>query len=119
MYAFILHIQLSSTDFVSAALTWIMLELCKDLDLQARVRAELLAAFPAEDPTYDELTNDLPLLDAVLHEVLRVYPPLFGARRTVRRLYLIKQPTLNERQGCARRYSSTPQAYHAPERNGD
>jgi cytochrome P450 len=64
-----------------------MIELARDPDLQARVRAELHHAFPGSaDADYDTLSDpsNLPLLDAVVHEVLRVYPPLLEALRTVR-----------------------------------
>jgi cytochrome P450 len=74
------HHQLMST---TAALSWAMIELSRDHDLQARVRAEILAAFPVEDPSHDDLASGLPLLDALVHEVLRFYPPLSIARRTV------------------------------------
>jgi cytochrome P450 len=61
-----------------------MIELCRDPDLQTRVRAELLAAFPVEDPTYEELASEMPLLDAVVHEVFRLHPPVLESWRTVR-----------------------------------
>jgi hypothetical protein len=61
-----------------------MIELCRNPDLQARVRAELLAAFPVEDPTHEELASETPLLDAVVHEVFRLHPPVLESWRTVR-----------------------------------
>jgi hypothetical protein len=36
-----------------------------------------------EDPTYDEVTNGLPLLDALVHETLRTHPALEDALRIV------------------------------------
>jgi cytochrome P450 len=66
-----------------ATLSRILIELCRDAGLQKRVRAELLEAFPVQDPTYEALTNELPLLDALVHEVLRVLPPIPEAWRTV------------------------------------
>lgn len=64
-----------------------MIELARDPDLQTRVRAELHNAFPGSaDADYETLSDpsSLPLLDAVVHEVLRVYPPILEALRTVR-----------------------------------
>lgn len=35
------------------------------------------------DPTYDELANGLPYLDAVIHEILRLHPPVGETARIV------------------------------------
>ncbi|KAG8219007.1 cytochrome P450 [Butyriboletus roseoflavus] len=53
---------------------WALIELSKNSDMQTKLRAELLK-FGA-DPTYDQLANNLPYLDAVVHETLRVHAPL-------------------------------------------
>jgi hypothetical protein len=74
---------------LSPTLTWALIELCRSLDLQNRVRHEIVSAFPVEDPTYDELVNGLPLLDALVHETLRAHPALEDALRTVRLIPLI------------------------------
>lgn len=58
----------------SVSMTWALLELARNPDIQTKLRAELLAF--GSDPTYDQLTNSLPYLDAVVHETLRLYPPL-------------------------------------------
>jgi cytochrome P450 len=81
LHVFSLAANISSRSL--ATLTWTLVELCRDPALQKRVRAELLEAFPIEDPTYEELTSVLPLFDAVIHEVLRLHPPLDEAWRTV------------------------------------
>jgi hypothetical protein len=74
---------------LSVTLTWALIKLCRSLDLQNRVRNEIVSAFPVEDPTYDELVNGLPLLDALGHETLRAHPALEDALRTVRLISLI------------------------------
>ena len=51
-----------------------MIELSKNPDIQTKLRAELLEFGP--DPTYDQLPNNLPYLDAVVHEALRMHAPL-------------------------------------------
>ncbi|KAG1873850.1 cytochrome P450 [Suillus subluteus] len=64
----------------SISLTWALIELSRYPDVQTRLREELLA-FGA-DPTYDQLKANLPYLDAVVHEILRLHPavPLFTRR---------------------------------------
>ncbi|KAG1750208.1 cytochrome P450 [Suillus lakei] len=57
----------------SISLTWALIKLSQHPDVQTRLREELLA-FGA-DPTYDQLKADLPYLDGVIHEILRLYPP--------------------------------------------
>ncbi|KAG1732427.1 uncharacterized protein EDB91DRAFT_1058067, partial [Suillus paluster] len=42
-------------------------------DVQTRLREELLVF--GTDPTYDQLKADLPYLDGVVHEILRLHPP--------------------------------------------
>jgi hypothetical protein len=66
-----------------ATLTWTLIEICKQTHLQDRLRAEILAAFPHSDPGFDDFTNGLPLLDAIVHETLRLHPALVEAWRHV------------------------------------
>ncbi|KAF8125506.1 cytochrome P450 [Boletus edulis] len=58
---------------------WALLELSRHLDVQTRLRNELLAH--GTDPTYDQLTDGLPYLDAVVHEVLRIHLPILEVTR--------------------------------------
>ncbi|KAG2144262.1 cytochrome P450 [Suillus clintonianus] len=60
----------------SISLTWALIELSQHPDTQTRLREELLA-FGA-DPTYDQLKANLPYLDGVVHEILRLHPPVPG-----------------------------------------
>ncbi|KAA1468431.1 cytochrome P450 [Dentipellis sp. KUC8613] len=57
----------------SAGTAWALYALACNLDVQAKLRAELLEQ-STDTPTMDEL-NALPYLDAVVREVLRMYPP--------------------------------------------
>jgi len=59
----------------SASLTWALIELCRNDWAQKRLREELLEC-GSGDPTYEQMMNGLPFLDAVVHEVLRLHPPV-------------------------------------------
>jgi len=58
---------------VSAVIAWILYELAVDAKLQNDLREEVSTA---GDPTFDEMHNGYPLLDAVIREVLRLHPPI-------------------------------------------
>jgi cytochrome P450 len=62
-------------------LQWALIELALNSDVQNKLREELLQ-FGA-DPTYDQLANSLPYLDAVMHETLRLHPPIPDVTRIV------------------------------------
>ena len=47
------------------------------------MRKELFE-FAEGDPTYEQLTAELPYLDGVLHETLRLHPPVPFMNRDVR-----------------------------------
>ncbi|KAH0826753.1 cytochrome P450 [Lanmaoa asiatica] len=53
---------------------WALLELSRNPEIQTKLRNELLEH--GADPTYVQLTNGLPYLNAVVHEILRIHPPL-------------------------------------------
>ncbi|KAG1729368.1 cytochrome P450 [Suillus lakei] len=63
---------LAGYETTSISLTWALIELSQHPDIQTKLREELLA-FGA-DPTYDQLKTDLPYLDGVVHEILRLHP---------------------------------------------
>ncbi|KAG2358499.1 cytochrome P450 [Suillus spraguei] len=65
---------LAGYETTSISLTWALIELSRHPDVQTTLREGLLA-FGA-DPTYDQLKANLPYLDAVVHEILRLHPPL-------------------------------------------
>ncbi|KIM70716.1 hypothetical protein SCLCIDRAFT_18765 [Scleroderma citrinum Foug A] len=65
---------LAGYETTSTVLSWVLLELAKNPAIQTKLREELLA-FSLE-PTYDQLTNNLPYLDAVVHETLRLDSPI-------------------------------------------
>ncbi|KAJ7579172.1 cytochrome P450 [Mycena floridula] len=57
------------------SMTWSLIELARAQDKQQKLREELSSLGP-NDPTYDQLSSatTLPYLDAVVHEILRLYP---------------------------------------------
>lgn len=59
----------------SISLTWALVELSKHQEMQDKLRAEL-SEFTNKDPTYDQISNGLPYLDAVARETIRLHPPL-------------------------------------------
>lgn len=65
---------LAGYETTSVSLTWALIELSRNPDVQTKLREELLLI--GGDPTYEQLTSSLPYLDAVVHETLRVHPPL-------------------------------------------
>ncbi|KAF7359914.1 hypothetical protein MVEN_00717300 [Mycena venus] len=58
----------------STALTWTLFALAQNTTAQARLRDELFGV-PTDRPSMDEL-NELPYLDSVVRETLRLYPPV-------------------------------------------
>ncbi|KAJ3548741.1 hypothetical protein NM688_g5258 [Phlebia brevispora] len=72
----------AATDTTSNALSRTLDLLAKHPDVQEKLRTELLEAGQGQDISYDQLV-DLPYLDAVCRETLRLYPPAsFTSRET-------------------------------------
>ncbi|KAF8890398.1 cytochrome P450 [Infundibulicybe gibba] len=56
------------------SLTWALIELARNPEIQERLQAELSSQLSTNDPTWEQLTNGLPYLDAFACEVLRMHP---------------------------------------------
>ncbi|KAG1888995.1 cytochrome P450 [Suillus fuscotomentosus] len=54
--------------------SWALVELAQNSDIQKKLRDECLEVGPT--PSYDDLMNKLPYLDAVVNEVLRLHAPV-------------------------------------------
>ncbi|KAI6100627.1 cytochrome P450, partial [Pisolithus sp. B1] len=67
-------ILIAGYESTSITMTWALLELARNPNIQSKLREELLAF--GEEPTYDQQQHSLPYLDAVVHETLRVHPPV-------------------------------------------
>jgi len=66
---------LAGYETTSVSLTWALIELVKHPEMQDKLRKDL-SRFSAVDPTWDQLIYELPYLDAVVHETLRLHPPV-------------------------------------------
>ncbi|KAH8797985.1 cytochrome P450 [Flagelloscypha sp. PMI_526] len=75
---------LAGYETTSISLTWALIELAKKQEIQAQLREELQQF--TSDPTYEQLmsTSTLPTLDAVVHETLRLHPPLPETNRVAK-----------------------------------
>ncbi|KAJ3475172.1 hypothetical protein NLI96_g12012 [Meripilus lineatus] len=71
----------AGTDTTSNALSQILYLLAHHQDVQERTRQELVATIDGRDIPYDQLV-DLPYLDAICRETLRLYPPVTNITRT-------------------------------------
>ncbi|KAF4574399.1 hypothetical protein EYR40_005882 [Pleurotus pulmonarius] len=72
---------LAGYETTSISLTWALIELCRFPEKQRKLRDELLSQFPSSDPTWDQLMTTIPYLDGVVHETLRLHPPLVMTTR--------------------------------------
>ncbi|KAI6100367.1 cytochrome P450 [Pisolithus sp. B1] len=70
---------LAGYETTSISLTWALLELARNPEIQTKLREELLA-FPGE-ADYDQLSSKLPYLDAVVHEIFRIHSPVIELNR--------------------------------------
>lgn len=67
--------------------------MAKNPALQTKLREEQVAHFGSNgDPTYDQLNNSLPYLDAVVHETLRLHAPLWHTIRIVGPIFNLTLP---------------------------
>ncbi|KAH9928826.1 cytochrome P450 [Fomitopsis serialis] len=64
----------------SNCLMWCLVELCKKPEIQDKLRLEV-SRLPSGDAAWEQLIDGLPYLDAVLHETLRLHPPLGDTTR--------------------------------------
>jgi cytochrome P450 len=72
-------------DTSTSTLTFMMHELARHPDVVERLQEEQDAVLGGEPPDIDRLEREMPYLDTVLDEVLRLYPPAWiGPRRAVR-----------------------------------
>jgi len=81
----VMTLMFAGHDTSTSTLTFMMHELARHPDVAERLREEADAVLGGHPPTVDQLEKEMPYLDMVLDEVLRLYPPAWiGPRRAVR-----------------------------------
>ena len=76
----------------AAALTWTWYLLTQHPEVAQRLQGEITAVLADQPITFEHLAR-LPLLEAVIKETLRLYPPAFGFGRTVMEPFTIDNYT--------------------------
>ena len=87
-----LYVRFSSAlALTHTAVKWAIVELARHPEKQNKLRRELLQ-FSGSDPTWDQVVTGTacPYLDAVVHESLRVHPPVELLFRMVCLLFTIQ-----------------------------
>lgn len=80
----VMTLMFAGHDTSTSTLTFMMYELARHPDVAERLREEQDRVLGGEPPTVDQL-EQMPYLEMVLDEVLRLYPPAWiGPRRAVR-----------------------------------
>jgi cytochrome P450 len=81
----VMTLMFAGHDTSTSTLTFMMHELARHPDVLARLQDEQDQVLGGEAPDIDRLEREMPYLDMVLDEVLRLYPPAWiGPRRAVR-----------------------------------
>jgi cytochrome P450 len=81
----VMTLMFAGHDTSTSTLTFMMHELARHPQVAERLREELDRVLGGAAPTVEQLEHELPYLDMVLDEVLRLYPPAWiGPRRAVR-----------------------------------
>ncbi|MBA3868441.1 MAG: cytochrome P450 [Anaerolineae bacterium] len=76
----LLTMLIAGHDTSTALLSWTLYLLGKHPDIMAQAQTEVRAVLNDQPPTFDQL-NKLPLLDQIIDESLRLYPPIhLGSR---------------------------------------
>jgi cytochrome P450 len=81
----VMTLMFAGHDTSTSTLTFMLHELARHPDVVAKLREEQDRVLGGEAPDIDRLEREMPYLDMVLDEVLRLYPPAWiGPRRAVR-----------------------------------
>ena len=81
----VMTLMFAGHDTSTSTVSFFMHELARHPDVLARLQEEQDRVLGGAPPTVDQLEREMPYLDMVLDEVLRLYPPAWiGPRRAVR-----------------------------------
>jgi cytochrome P450 len=81
----VMTLMFAGHDTSTSTLTFLMHELARHPEVAERLREEQQRVLGGAAPTPEQLEREMPYLDMVLDEVLRLYPPAWiGPRRAVR-----------------------------------
>jgi cytochrome P450 len=81
----VMTLMFAGHDTSTSTLTFLLYELARNPGVLARLRAEQAEVLGGSAPTSAQLHGELPYLEMVLDETLRLYPPAWiGPRRAVR-----------------------------------
>ena len=81
----LMHLLFGGHDTSSSTISFLMYQLAAHPDVLVGVLEEQDRVLSGRRPTVDELLHELPYLDMVLDETLRLHPPVwFGPRKAVR-----------------------------------
>ncbi len=81
----VMTLMFAGHDTSTSTVTFMMHELARHPDVIARLQQEQDEVLGGETPTIDQMEKEMPYLDMVVDEVLRLYPPAWiGPRRAVR-----------------------------------
>ena len=81
----VMTLMFAGHDTSTSTLTFMMHELARHPDVLTKLREEQDRVLDGEVPDIEQLEREMPYLDMVLDEVLRLYPPAWiGPRRAVR-----------------------------------
>jgi cytochrome P450 len=81
----LMTLMFAGHDTSTSTLTFMLHELARHPEALARLREEQERVLGGATPTVDQLEREMPYLEMVLDEVLRLYPPAWiGPRRAVR-----------------------------------
>jgi cytochrome P450 len=81
----VMTLMFAGHDTSTSTLTFMLHELARHPDVVAKLAEEQDRVLAGATPTIDQLEREMPYLDMVLDEVLRLYPPAWiGPRRAVR-----------------------------------